>query len=217
VIGVLADLHDDGISQPAPTAVYWPLTQKFGSGPLRVSRNVDYLIRSRRSGSAAFTQELRQALAAVNPNLPLANVRTLDSIYRRSLARTSLALLLIGIAGALAMALGLVGIYGSIAYSVSLRTRDIGIRMALGSTARDVVQLFVRQGLTVSGIGAFCGLLASFAVTRLLRSLLFGVSTIDPATYGAVVCCLIVAASLASWLPAQRAATVNPIDALRAE
>jgi len=217
VVGVIADLRDDGIQREAPTIVYWPLVAKTADGRFRLSRNVDFLIRSPRSGSAAFVQELRQALAAVNPNLPLANVRTLESVYNRSLARTTFSLILLAVAGAMALIPGIVGIYGVIAYSVSRWTRDIGIRIALGSTPTGVVRMFVREGLRLSCIGSVCGLLAALAATSLMKSLLFGVSPLDPLTYGSVFLGLVLAALLASWLPARRVAAVDPIDALRAE
>ncbi|MFN0102484.1 MAG: ADOP family duplicated permease [Bryobacteraceae bacterium] len=217
VIGVVADLRDDGITRNAPTIVYWPLMQKNGAGAGIVPRNVDLLIRTPRAGSTMFVQELQQALRTVNPNLPLANVRTLGAIYERSMARTYFALVLIAIAGSMALILGVVGIYGVIAYSVSQRTRDIGIRIALGSTLQGVTRMFVREGLILSVIGATCGLLTAFAVTRLMKSLLFGISPIDPMTYGLVFAGLVLAAVLASWLPARRAASVDPMEALRAE
>jgi ABC-type antimicrobial peptide transport system permease subunit len=162
-------------------------------------------------------QELRQAIWSVNSNLPLANVRTLEAIYDRSLARTSFTLVLVAIAGIMAMLLGLVGIYGVISYSVSQRTREIGIRLALGAPLHDVTQMFVRHGLILSAIGALCGLVAAFALTRLMKSLLFDVSPADPLTYLAVAVTLVLAAMLASYLPARKATTVDPAEALRAE
>jgi putative ABC transport system permease protein len=147
----------------------------------------------------------------------LANVRTLESTYNSSLGRTSFALVLLAVAGAMALILGVVGIYGVVAYSVSRRTRDIGIRIALGSSVGGVVRMFVREGLLLSCVGAASGLLAAFSVTRLMESLLFGVSPVDPLTYGAVFLGLILAALVASWFPARRAAVIDPVNALRAE
>jgi len=113
--------------------------------------------------------------------------------------------------------LGVIGIYGVISYSVSQRTREIGIRLALGAPLGEVRGLFVRHGLALSGIGAVCGLAGAFALTRLMKSLLFAVSPADPATYVAVSAGLIAAAMLASYLPARRASRVDPVEALRAE
>jgi ABC-type antimicrobial peptide transport system permease subunit len=162
-------------------------------------------------------QELRQAVWSVNPNLPLANVTTLEAVYDKSLGRTSFTLVMLAIAGGMALLLGIVGIYGVISYSVSQRTREIGIRLALGAPMQEVTGMFVRHGLVLSGIGAACGLTAAFALTRLMKSLLFDVSPADPLTYLAVSAGLILAAMLASYLPARRAATVDPAEALRAE
>ena len=218
VIGVVADERDDGVDQKAPAIVYWPLLQKnFEGAPIGARRSVAFVIRTPRAGSTNLLQELRQAVWSVNPNLPLANVRTLADIYDRSLARTSFTLALLAIAGGMALLLGVVGIYGVISYSVSQRTREIGIRLALGAPLQQVTGMFVRHGLVLSGIGAACGLAAALALTRLMKSLLFDVSPADPLTYVAVSAGLILAATLASYLPARRATKVDPAEALRAE
>jgi ABC-type antimicrobial peptide transport system permease subunit len=133
------------------------------------------------------------------------------------MARTSFTLVMLAIAGAMALLLGVAGIYGVISYSVSQRTREIGIRIALGARNEEVTRMFVGHGLRLAGIGIACGLAAALALTRLMSSLLFGVSAIDPLTYGAVSLTLVVAAMLASYLPAARATSVDPVDALRAE
>jgi putative ABC transport system permease protein len=217
VIGVIADLRDDGIDQKAPAIVYWPLLQKnFGAG-VSVIRSVVYVIRTPRAGSTGLRQEIQQAVASVNPNLPVADVKTLQSVYDRSLARTSLTLVLLAIAGGMALLLGVIGLYGVISYSVSQRTREIGIRLALGAPLQDVTGMFVRHGLVLSGIGAACGLTAALVLTRLMKSLLYDVSPADPLTYCAVSAGLILAATLASYLPARRATRVDPVEALRAE
>ncbi len=218
VIGVVADLRDNGVDQKAPAIVYWPLLQKnFEGQAVSVRRSVALVIRTPRAGSTGLLRELRQAVWSVNSNLPLANVTTLEAAYDRSLGRTSFTLVLLAIAGGMALLLGIVGIYGVISYSVSQRTREIGIRLALGAPMQQVTGMFVRHGLVLSAIGAACGLTAAFALTRLMKSLLFDVSPADPLTYLAVSAGLILAAMLASYLPARRAATVDPAEALRAE
>ncbi len=161
--------------------------------------------------------EIRQAVWSVDPNLPLARIGTLGDLYDASIARTSFTLIMLGIAGVMALLLGTVGLYGVIAYSVSQRTREIGIRLALGAQQKEVTGMFVRQGLLLTGIGVAFGLVAAFATMRLMSSLLFHVSPVDPVTYAAVTFGLVAAALLASYLPSRRAANVNPVEALRAE
>ncbi|MEO8368910.1 MAG: ABC transporter permease [Candidatus Solibacter sp.] len=217
VIGVLADLRDEGVVKSAPAIVYWPLLQRPPNGALSVPRNVEYMIRSPRAGSVRFVQELQQSLRSVNPNLPLANVRTLEAIYQKSMARTSFVLLLLAVAGAMALALGVVGIYGVIAYSVAQRRKEIGIRIALGSTQQSVTAMFLRQGMLLVGPGAVIGTVAALGATRLMQSLLFGVQPFDFVTYGAMLALLVVSALLASWLPARKAASADPSEALRAD
>jgi predicted permease len=217
VIGVLEDLRDDGVDQRAPAISYWPLWQTNWAGRGYVTRSVAFVIHTPREGSAALHRELEQALASVNPSLALADLRTLRTVYDHSLSRASFTLALLAVAAGMALLLGLVGIYGVVSYSVSQRNREIGVRLALGAPSGEVVGLFVRNGLTVSGIGAACGLAAALALTRLIKSLLFGVSPADPLTYFAAFVGLIVAASLASYLPARRATRVHPVEALRAE
>jgi putative ABC transport system permease protein len=153
----------------------------------------------------------------VNPNLPLANVRTLQDIYDASLARTSFTLVMLAIAGAMALLLGVAGIYGVISYSVSQRTREIGIRIALGARNAEVIRMFVGHGVRLAGVGVACGVVAAIGLARLMSSLLFDVSPIDPLTYGAVALGLGAAAVLASYVPALRATSVDPVEALRAE
>jgi ABC-type antimicrobial peptide transport system permease subunit len=133
------------------------------------------------------------------------------------MARTSFTLVMLALAGAMALVLGIVGIYGVIAYAVTQRTREIGIRMALGAQSSGLRQMFVRQGLLLAGIGAVIGSGAAAGLTRLMSSLLFGVAALDPLTYAGVAAILIAAAALASYVPARRATRVDPLDALRAE
>ncbi|MEP6540273.1 MAG: ABC transporter permease, partial [Bryobacteraceae bacterium] len=218
IIGVVADLRDNGVDQKAPTIVYWPLLLKnFEGTPLEVRRSVAFAIRTPRAGSMSLQKEVQQVIGGINPNLPVANIRTLETIYDRSLARTSFTLVMLAIAGAMALLLGVIGIYGVISYSVSQRTREIGIRLALGAQLREVTGMFVRHGLVLSGIGAVCGLAAALLLTRLMKSILFDVSPADPLTYVSVSAGLILAAMLASYLPARKAAAVDPSEALRAE
>jgi putative ABC transport system permease protein len=218
VIGVVGDVRDDGLNKNAPTMIYFPtLLKHFVGTEVSVQREMTFVVRSRRAGSDALVKELRQAIWSVNPNVPLADVRTLGFLYNKSLARTSLTLTMLAIAGCMALLLGVIGIYGVISYSVSQRTREIGIRMAIGATQEELTQMFVRHGLMLAGIGVACGLTAALLLSRLLATLLFEVSPVDPLTYLTVGIGLAAAATLASYLPARRATTVDPVEALRAE
>lgn len=218
IIGVVANMYDDGVSKPPTASAYWPLMlDNFESDTTRVSRDVAFVLRTPRAGSESFLTEVRQAVWSVNPNLPVAAVHTVDYFYRRSMARTSFTLVMLGVAGAMALLLGVVGIYGVIAYSVSQRRREIGIRMALGAQQPTLTGMFVRHGLFLTGIGIACGLVVAFILMRLMSSLLFNVNPTDPFTYAAVSVGLILTAFLASYLPSRRAATVDPVEALRAE
>lgn len=218
IVGVVGDVHDQGLSKPPKTTVYFPtLMNDFWGDKESVRRTVAIIIRSPRAGSESFLKELRQAVWAVNASLPLAEVRTMEQIYRKSMARTSFTLVMLMIAAGMALLLGVVGIYGVIAYSVSERRREIGIRMALGARHEQLAGMFVKQALVLAAIGAAFGLAAAFAAMRLMTTLLFGVSATDPATYAAVVAALLAVAVIASYVPSRRAAAVDPAEALRLE
>ena len=218
MVGVVRDVHDDGVDKEAPSSVYWPiLAAHFTGTELDVRRYVTYSIRSPRAGSESFMSEVRRAVWSVDPNLPLADVHTLDYFYRKSMARTSFTLVMLAIAGSMALLLGIVGLYGVIAYSVSQRTREIGIRSALGAQQRELTGMFVRHAMLLTGGGVTCGLVAALALTRLMSSLLFGIKPTDPATFAVVSIGLLSAAAVSSYLPARRAAAVNPVEALRSE
>ncbi len=218
IVGVVGDVHDDGLNKKAPTQVYWPTWMKdFESNKENVRRDVYFVVRSERTGSESFLDEIRRAIWAVNPEVPVAQVRTLDQIYKKSMARTSFTLVMLAIAGSMALVLGVIGIYGVIAYSVAQRTREVGIRMALGARQQQMTGMFVRQGLWLTGVGAAIGLVAAFVLMRLLSSLLFDVSAMDPVTYLAVSAGLMGAAALASYFPSRRAAGIDPAVALRLE
>ena len=218
IVGVIGDFHDDGMGKDAPTIAYWPtLLAHFESDQVSIRRFVVYAIRTPRAGSESLMKDVRQAVWSVDANLPLTDVRSQDYYYQKSISRTSFTLVMLGIAAAIALLLGIVGLYGVIAYSASQRTREIGIRIALGAQRNTITTMFVRQGLVLAGSGIACGLLLAFASTRLLRSLLFHVSPMDPITYVLACIALCGAAMLASYVPSRRTAAVNPVDALRAE
>jgi len=219
IIGVAADVHDDGVHQPPPTTVYWPgrsHAQLFGV-PKYQPRRVSVAIRGDRAGTAGLVGQVRDAVWSVNANLPLADVRTLGDVYDQSMAPTSFTLVMLAIAGAMALLLGVVGLYGVTAYAVSQRRREVGLRLALGAQPTDIRGLFMRRGLILAGVGVAVGLGAAVAVAPVWRSLLFGVGPLDPIACAAAPIVLASAAALASYLPARRAVAVDPAEALRAE
>lgn len=218
VVGVAGNERDDGVDHKATTIVYWPMMRRnFWGFPLVAERGQAFAIRSSRTGSASLLNEVRRAVWSVNPDLPIAGVRTMQEVYDRSMARTAFTLVMLSIAAGMALLLGVVGIYGVVSYAVSQRTREIGIRIALGAPQKSVRQMFVRQGLLLTAIGVACGLGAAAALTGLMKALLFEVSPLDPATYCAVSLVLAAAAMLASYIPARRATTIEPVEALRVE
>jgi predicted permease len=218
IIGVVGNERDNGVVRPETSIIYWPLLiDNYYNNKTFAQRNLAYAIRTDRTGSPTLLKEIQQAVWTVNGNLPIASVRTLDQIRAGSMAQTSFALVMLAIAAAVALLLGVVGIYGVIAYVAQQRTKEIGIRMALGAASRDVSQLFVRHGIVLAGIGIVCGLVAAALLTRAMSTLLFGVSAYDPLTYAAVALALGGTAVLASYLPARRASRVDPAEALRWE
>lgn len=219
IVGVAADVHDDGAHQPAPATVYWPAQpdeRLMGMSGYQ-SRRVSVAIRTERAGTESLLNHVREAVWSVNAVLPLAQVRTLDEVYEQSLARTSFTLVMLAIAGTMALLLGISGLYGVIAYAVSRRRREIGIRLALGAQAREIRRLFVRRGLLLVGVGLAVGLSGAAGFTRLMQSLLFGISPLDPITFIVMPVVLATAAVLASYLPARRALAVDPVETMRAE
>ncbi len=218
VIGVVQDVHHNGLSDPAPDTVYWPaLAENMFSQPTVGTPSITIAIRSGRAGTIGLTEEIRHAVHSTSASIPVGSERTMQDYYAGSLSRTSFTLAMLGIASSMALALGVIGIYGVIAYVVSQRTREIGIRSALGAEPRQLKRMFLLHGLRLSAVGGVVGLVAAMALGRLMSSLLFGVGPLDPIAYVVAVGATIAASALASYLPARRAATIDPIETLRAE
>jgi putative ABC transport system permease protein len=218
IVGVVADVRYDGADQKAPTTVYWPpMMNKFWGDATFVERGESFAVRSSRAGSESFLKEIRQAVWSINPDLPVASIRTMEEVYRGSMARSSFTLVMLAIAGGMALLLGIIGIYGVVSYSVSQRTREIGIRIALGAQQTTLQAMVVRHGVLLAAIGVALGLAAAAGLTRIMASFLFEVRPVDPITYCAVSASLLAAAAVASYVPAYRASAVNPVEALRAE
>jgi predicted permease len=218
IIGVSRDVYYDGVSKKAPSTVYWPIWRdRFEGQKESVNRGITFVVRSPRAGSATFLSQVQQAVWSVNGELPLAETGTVGELYTKSMARTSFTLIMLCVAGSMALLLGIIGIYGVISYAVSQRTREIGIRMALGAQRDHLTGMFVRQGLLLAGIGAIFGVGAAFVSMRFMASILFKVSPMDPLTYAFSTVAVMGIALLACYLPSRRASQVNPVNALRAE
>ena len=220
VVGVVEDVYDDGVHIPAPEFAYLPalMDRHLVFDREFVLRDATFAIRSERAGTESLLGEARNAIWSVNGRQPVFSfVSTVGQLYDQSMARTSFTLVILAIVGGMALLLGIVGIYGVIAYAVSQRTREIGLRMALGAQPATMLPVFLRQGLLLAAIGVGVGLVAAVGLTRLMSSLLFGISAVDPLTYAAVSVLLMAAAVLASYVPARRAMAIDPVEALRAE
>jgi putative ABC transport system permease protein len=212
IVGVSGHERDDGLAQPPTPIVYWPMLNESYRW-----RTMAYAVRSTRVGAPGFLRELEQAVWSVNPNLPLATVQTLEEIQVSSMTQTSFALVMLGIAASVALLIGIVGIYGVVAYAAAQRTREIGVRMALGAQIGDVRKMFLRHGLWLTAIGIAVGIGIALMLTRVMSAFLFGVGPMDPITYAAVSAALAGISLVATYLPAHRASRVDPVVALRAE
>ena len=223
IVGVVGDVHERGVDEDPPSMVYWPsmvenmYDESFGMGAIHIRRNIVFSIRSPRVGTSELLAEVREAVWSVNPNLPLGSTRTLPEIMERSMARTSFTLVMLAIAAGVALILGAIGIYGVVAYTVTQRTREIGVRLAMGAEEGDVTRMVLGQGMILAGTGIGIGLLGAFGLTRLMEALLFGISSTDPMTFASVSGVLALVALLATWLPARRAARTDPVQAIRWE
>ena len=208
VIGVVTDIRHDGAERAAPSTVYWPQ---------RGNRSMTFMLRGPRAGTDSYATEIRRTVAAVSGNLPVTGMQTMQEVYDKSMARTAFTLTLLALSGGMALLLAAIGIYAVIAYTVAQRTREMGIRLALGAQAESLKLMFVRSGLLWGGIGAAVGLVAAAPLSQLMSALLFEVKPIDPLTYAVVVVGLLAAAALASYLPARRITRIHPTEALRSD
>jgi putative ABC transport system permease protein len=209
IVGVVGDVKYEGLEVPTAPTYYLP----FAQAPFRQMS----LVVSTSLPAASVVASIREEVRALDPEVPVAKISTAEQLVSESVAQPRFRTFLIGIFSAVAMLLAAMGIYGVVSYSVSQRTREIGIRMALGAQRRDVLKLVVRQAMALTLVGVVFGLLGALALTRLTSTLLFGIGTNDPATFVCISILLSIVALLASYFPARRAATVNPVAALAHE
>lgn len=217
VIGVADDIRGNGLEKPPVEAVFFPILPMEGAPLWSPANDFDLIVRTSLQDPTTVVPTIRRSIAGLDPVVSLDHVQTMTSVVDHSLARVSFILALLGIAAAMALLLSAVGTYGVISYLVAQRWSEIGLRMALGARAAQVTGMVVRHSLRLAAIGAIVGVVAAFATTRLLASLLYGVKPTDPATFIAAAAFLLFVAALASMAPARRAARVDPVEALRAE
>jgi predicted permease len=213
VIGIVDDVKNAGLDRPAGTELYLPYRQPAGEG------NTDMFVVMRAQGGdpRALAGEVRQQMNEIDPSLPLADVRLMEDVLSRAQARPRFLTLLLTLFSVVALAIATVGIYGVVSYSVARRTKEFGLRMVLGAQTGDVLGLVMKQGAGMIAIGVACGLLLALFFTRLMASLLFGVTPTDLATFASVTAVLFGVALAACYIPARRATKVDPIQTLRYE
>jgi len=215
VVGIAADVRFDGIQADLLPLVYLPVISGATADP--AAANAVDIVLSVAGAPLDAIDSAREALRGADPRVPMILPRTVRSVVDDSMASTSFTVILLGIAAGVALLLGTVGIYGVVAYIVSRRTQEIGVRMALGAPASVVVGSFLRQGLVLTGMGVGLGLLGSWAMSRALASLLYGVAATDPLTFIGTAGLLAVVSTFATWIPARRASRIDPVEALRSE
>jgi putative ABC transport system permease protein len=213
IVGEVGDVHFDALAKPADDALYFPLALVSDTG-VWVPNAVSVVVRTV-PGHASVAPALRNALHSIDPSLPTYGEHSLDAIVSAASARTRVTLLLLAVASGIALTLGAVGVYGVMAYGVSLRQREIGVRIALGARPADVRRMISHQGVGLALAGVAIGMVCAVAVTRLIAGLLYDVSPTDPVILSVTCIVMLLVALLASWVPAQRAASIDPAEALR--
>ncbi|HET7553594.1 MAG TPA: ABC transporter permease [Gemmatimonadaceae bacterium] len=216
VVGVVGSVRDSSLQTPPAPTVYFPEVPVADSTVNQFTPMMGLVVRTAGDPTAAI-RPVQSVVHELDSTLPLFDVKPMTEVVRSSLAQLSFTMLIIGVAAVVTLLLGAIGLYGVIAYVASLRTRELGVRIALGATPREVAGMVTRQGIVLTAIGIGAGLVLFALVARFIRSLLFGVAPSDPVTLIAVSLVLIAIAALASWLPARRASKVDPMIALRAE
>jgi putative ABC transport system permease protein len=212
VIGMVEDVKNAGIDRPAGTELYLPYTQRHGSG-----NNEGFVVVRANSDPSSLSSAVRQEVQAIDPTIPVSHVRLMEDVLSSAQSRPRFLTLLLSLFSGIALIIATVGIYGVISYSVARRSREFGLRMALGAAPTNILGLVLKQGVLLTGFGVAVGLIAALMLTRLMASLLFGVTSTDPITYLGVSALLAAVAILATYIPARRATQVDPIKILRYE
>ncbi len=216
VVGVVGDVHNVSLVEEPMGTIYYTALQGEDENQSWLVQTMDYAVRT--SGDPlSLVAGLRSVLREADPRLPLSRIRTMEERMVRARARTVFTLTMLGIASLMGLILGAVGLYGVISHVTARRTREIGLRMALGAEGGSVRGMVLRRGMAVSGLGVLVGVVGAWALSRSLQSLLFGVQATDPLTYGGVTGILLAVSFLATWLPAHKASTVDVVEALRSE
>jgi len=216
VVGVTGDIRQHGLDQPPVEQVFFPIVPPSDNSQWFVARAMTVVVRTTRDDPATVLPDVRQVLAQVDAEIPIATPRTMVQVVADSMARVTFLLLMLAIAAAVALALGTVGLYGVIAYVVAQRSAEIGIRIALGARPAEIGSMVVRQALWLTGGGVVVGVVVSLVGSRVLQSMLFAVSATDPLTIVGVSLLLLVVAAVAAWAPARRAARIDPVESMRA-
>jgi predicted permease len=218
IVGVVGDIRDVGLDNDPPPLMYVPFGQ-IPSGFMALINNVlptTWLIRTT-PAPLALVNSVRREFLAIDNNLPVAKVRTMEQVISDAMARQTFQMVLLAVFASIALLLAALGVYGVMSYAVEQRTHEVGIRLSLGAGSADMIRLVVGQGMRLGAIGVVCGLAAAFALTRLIEKMLFGVKATDPLTYAIVAAVLTAVALLATYIPAHRATKIDPGIALRYE
>jgi putative ABC transport system permease protein len=211
IVGVVADVHERGYDIAMKPGVYVPITA------LDFDWGADTLVVRTTGEPTTLAPAVRRVIAQVDPEQPVSGLRTMDEIVDLNVADRQQQMTLLGAFAGLALLLASIGLYGVLSYSVTQRSREIGLRMALGASAASVIRMIVGRGLALTGIGLVIGLVTALAATRAMKNLLYGVAATDPLTFSAVAALLGIIALIACWAPARRASRVDPITVLREE
>jgi predicted permease len=218
VVGVVGDVYSSSLEEPPALAIYYPIVHIPSENRRPWSaRAMSLIVRTSEADAVSVFPAIRAAVAEIDPAIPLANAEPMSAIVARSMGRLTFTMSLLVLASVVALVLSAVGLYGVIAYIVTRRTRELGVRLALGAMPRQVAALVVGGSIRMVGVGVITGTAAAFALTRLMRGVLFGVPASDPLTYAAAIGVLAAVSVFASWLPARRAARVDPMVAMRVE